>query len=69
MGDQAEDLQVQPTFDDVKQAFYHYFGARRNLIIERAKSYRRVQKAGESVDVFIQDQDLYRLSHSRGSAG
>ena len=66
MGDQAEDVlntlhvAEQPTFDDVKQALDNYFGVRRNLIIERAKFNRRVQKPGESVDVFI--QDLYRLS-------
>ena len=62
MGDQAEDiLNTLHVPDDVlKESLNAYFGVRRNLIIERAKSNRRVQQPGESVDVFI--QDLYRLA-------
>ena len=67
MGESADDilatLRVEETkanYEEMKSALDNYFGARRNVIVERARFNRRIQRPGESIDSFI--QDLYRLA-------
>ena len=44
----------------MKTALDNYFGARRNVMVERARFNRRIQRPGERIDSSI--QDLYRLA-------
>ena len=48
------------SYEEVKTALNEYYEIRRNVLVERAKFNKRVQKPGEPVDSFI--QDLYRLA-------
>nr|XP_054749950.1 uncharacterized protein K02A2.6-like [Lytechinus pictus] len=67
MGDCADDIIVSlgveeksAKYDEVITALNKYFNVRKNIIVERAKFNKRVQRSGESVDTFI--NDLYRLA-------
>jgi hypothetical protein len=67
MGDTADDIlttmkvdQATVTFDDLLTSFNTYYNARKNVVVERAKFNRRVQKQGEPIEEFI--QDLHRLA-------
>ena len=48
------------SYEEVKTALNENYEIRRNVLVERAKFNKRVQKPGEPVDSFI--QDLYRLA-------
>ena len=68
MGESADDIlatlrvdETKVSYEEIKTALDNYFGARRNVIVERARFNRRIQKPGESIDSFI--QDLYRLAN------
>ena len=67
MGESADDIlatlrvdETKASYEEMKSALDNYFGARRNVIVERARFNRRIQRPGESIDSFI--QDLYRLA-------
>ena len=71
IGDSADDIlttlkvdEAKSSYEEMKTALDNYFGARRNVIIERARFNRRIQRPGESIDSFI--QDLYRLADECG---
>ena len=62
MGDSADDIittlvinEESSSYDEVKAAFNSYYAARRNIIVERARSNRRKQHPGEPIETFIQD--------------
>ena len=44
----------------VKSALENHFSDRRNVLVERARFNRRVQRPGEPVDTFI--QELYKIA-------
>ena len=68
MGECADDIlgtltninETKATYQEVKDALDTYFGVSRNVIVERARFNRRVQKPGENVNTFI--QDLYQIA-------
>ena len=67
MGECADDIlktlnidEDKASYEEVKTALNEYYEIRRNVLVERAKFNKRVQKPGEPVDSFI--QDLYRLA-------
>ena len=68
MGECADDIlgtltnidETKATYKEVKDALDTYFGVSRNVIVERARFNRRVQKPGETVNTFI--QDLYQIA-------
>ena len=67
MGESADDIlatlrvdETKASYEQMKSALDNYFGARRNVIVERARFNRRIQRPGESIESFI--QDLYRLA-------
>ena len=67
MGESADDIlatlrvdETKTSYEEMKSALDNYFGARRNVIVERARFNRSIQRPGESIDSFI--QDLYRLA-------
>lgn len=61
MGDKADDIWLsfkltaadQKDYDKVSEAFSKFFQVKKNVIYERAKFNRRVQREGESMDSFI----------------
>ena len=48
------------SFADIKRELNDYFGARKNVVIERARFNKRVQRQSETNDSFI--QDLYKIA-------
>ena len=69
MGECAEDIlttlkidenDAEVTYETLITAFDDFFDQRKNVIVERAKFNKRVQKEGESIDTFI--QDLHKLA-------
>ena len=67
MGESADDIlatlrvnETKASYEEMKSALDNYFGARKNVIVERARFNRRIQRPGESIDSFI--KDLYRLA-------
>ncbi|CAB4011562.1 Transposon Ty3-I Gag-Pol poly [Paramuricea clavata] len=67
MGECADDilktLQIdedKASYEEVKSALENHFSDRRNVLVERARFNRRVQRTGEPVDTFI--QDLYKIA-------
>jgi len=67
MGNQADDIlttlridETKSSYDEMKAALNQYFGSHRNILVERARFNRRIQREGEPIDSFI--QDLYRLA-------
>lgn len=55
--DEADDA---TTYETLLTAFNNHFDTRKNIIVERAKFNKRVQKAEEGVEAFI--QDLHKLA-------
>ena len=67
MGDCADDIlatlsidEETVSFADIKTELNIYFGARRNIVVERARFTKRVQRQSEVIDSFI--QDLYKIA-------
>ena len=67
LGEQIEDVLTVLNIDeetisypDLKKKLDEYFSARKNIIVERAKFNKRIQKQGEPVETFI--QDLHKLA-------
>ena len=67
MGECADDilktLQIvedKASYEEVKSVLENHFSDRRNVLVERARFNRRVQRPGEPVDTFI--QDLYKIA-------
>ena len=48
------------SFADIKRELNDYFGARKNVVVERARFNKRVQRQSETNDSFI--QDLYKIA-------
>ena len=51
---------TESSYEEVKSALENHFSDRRNVLVERARFNRRVQRPGEPVDTFI--QDLYKIA-------
>ena len=54
MGESADDIlatlrvdETKASYEEMKSALDNYFGARRNVIVERARFNRRIQRPGE----------------------
>ena len=67
MGDCADDILATLSIDeetisfaDIKAELNNYFGARQNVVVERARFNKRVQRQSEAIDPFI--QDLYKIA-------
>ena len=67
MGDCADDIlttlsidEETVSFADIKTELNNYFGARQNVVVERARFNKRVQRQPEAIDSFI--QDLYKIA-------
>jgi len=67
MGEAADDILLtmnidenNATYDTLLMAFNSHFDTRKNIIVERAKFNKRVQKGEEGIETFI--QDLHKLA-------
>ena len=68
MGDEADDIlstfgltdTQKKEYKTIKDKFFEFFIAKRNIVYERAKFNRRKQEDNESVDGFV--TDLYNLA-------
>ena len=71
MGDCADDIRATLSrideetisFADTKAELNNYFSARQNVVVERARFNKRVQRQPEAIDSFI--QDLYKIALRR----